>query len=311
VKERMELKGRDLLTLIDFSSDEIWEFFKEATRLEKLAGKTLDILQGKSILMFFQRPSTRTRISFNLAIAQLGGHPIMLGVDEMQLRRGETLADTARTLERYVDGIVARVVSHQDVKELAEHTAIPVINALSPQFHPCQALSDLYTIYKRKGTLKDLKVAWIGDGDNVCHSLLIGCAKLGVDMSVASPPSFEPNVELVKLAKREGSNTGAKIKITHEPMVAAKDADVIYTDTFVSMGKEDENEKRRQIFLPKYQVTGQTFKNANDGCLFMHCLPAHRGAEVVEEIIDGPNSIVWLQAENKLHIGRAILSLLI
>ncbi len=311
MKERMELKGRDLLTLTDFSSEEIWEFFKEATRLEKLAGKTLDILQGKSILMFFQRPSTRTRISFNLAIAQLGGHPIMLGVDEMQLRRGETLADTARTLERYVDGIVARVVSHQDVEELAEHTAIPVINALSPQFHPCQALSDLYTIYKRKGTLKDLKMAWIGDGDNVCHSLLIGCAKLGVDMSVASPPSFEPSAELVKLAKKEGSNTGAKIKITHEPMVAAKDADIIYTDTFVSMGKEDENEKRRQIFLPKYQVTGQTFKNANDGCLFMHCLPAHRGEEVAEEIIDGPNSIVWLQAENKLHIGKAILSLLI
>ena len=158
MKERMELKGRDLLTLTDFSSEEIWEFFKEATRLEKLAGKTLDILQGKSILMFFQRPSTRTRISFNLAIAQLGGHPIILGVDEMQLCRGETLADTARTLERYVDGIVARVVSHQDVEELAEHTAIPVINALSPQFHPCQALSDLYTIYKRKGELKDLKV---------------------------------------------------------------------------------------------------------------------------------------------------------
>jgi len=311
VKERMELKGRDLLTLTDFSSEEIWEFFKEATRLEKLAGKTLDILQGKSILMFFQRPSTRTRISFNLAIAQLGGHPIILGVDEMQLCRGETLADTARTLERYVDGIVARVINHQDVEALAEHTAIPVINALSPQFHPCQALSDLYTIYKRKGTLKDLKVAWIGDGDNVCHSLLIGCAKLGVDVSVASPPSFEPNAELVKLAKRAGSNTGAKIKITHEPMVAAKDADIIYTDTFVSMGKEDENEKRRQIFLPKYQVTGQTFKNANDGCLFMHCLPAHRGEEVAEEVIDGPNSIVWFQAENKLHIGKAILSLLI
>lgn len=311
MKERMELKGRDLLTLTDFSSEEIWEFFKEATRLEKLAGKTLDILQGKSILMFFQRPSTRTRISFNLAIAQLGGHPIILGVDEMQLCRGETLADTARTLERYVDGIVARVINHQDVEALAEHTAIPVINALSPQFHPCQALSDLYTIYKRKGTLKDLKVAWIGDGDNVCHSLLIGCAKLGVDVSVASPPSFEPNAELVKLAKRAGSNTGAKIKITHEPMVAAKDADIIYTDTFVSMGKEDENEKRRQIFLPKYQVTGQTFKNANDGCLFMHCLPAHRGEEVAEEVIDGPNSIVWFQAENKLHIGKAILSLLI
>jgi len=307
----MELKGRDLLTLVDFPSEEIWEFFKEAARLEKLGGKTLDILQGKSVLMFFQRPSTRTRVSFNLAVAQLGGHSIILGKDEMQLSRGESLADTARTLERYMDGIVARVVNHRDLEELAEHTAIPVINALSPQCHPCQALSDLYTIYKRKGTLKDLKIAWIGDGTNVCHSLLIVCAKLGVDMTVASPPSFEPDVALVKLAKRASSNTGAKIKTTHEPMVAAKDADIIYTDAFVSMGKEGESEKRHQIFLPKYQVTTHTFKNANDGCLFMHCLPAHRDEEVTEEVIDGPNSIVWFQAENKLHLQKAILSLLI
>jgi len=306
----MELKGRDLLTLVDFSSEEIWEFLKEATRLERL-GKTAGILQGRSIFMFFQRPSTRTRVSFNLAVAQLGWHPIILGKDEMQLSRGESLADTARTLEQYVDGIVARVINHRHLEELAEHSAIPVINALSPRFHPCQALSDLYTIYKRKRTLKDLKIAWIGDGTNVCHSLLIGCAKLGVDVSVASPPGFEPDAALVKLVKKESSNTGAKIKITHEPMVAAKDADIIYTDTFVSMGKEGENEKRRQIFLPKYQVSTHTFKNANDGCLFMHCLPAHRGEEVVEEVIDGSNSIVWFQAENKLHLQKAILSLLI
>jgi ornithine carbamoyltransferase len=307
----MELKGKDLLTLVDFSSEEIWKFIEESERLEKTVSRTSDILRGKSILMLFQRPSTRTKVSFNLAIAKLGGHPIMLGKDEMQLSRGETLADTARTLERYVDGIVARVKNHQELEELAEHTAIPVINALSPKFHPCQALSDLYTIYKKKGTLKNLSLAWVGDGTNVCHSLLIGCAKLGVSMSVASPPGFEPDVELVKLAKREGNDTGAKIKITHEPMVATKDADIIYTDTFLSMGKEGEDEKRRQIFIPKYQVTPHTFKNAKDGCLFMHCLPAHRGEEVVDEVIDGHNSIVWFQAENKLHLQKGVLSLII
>jgi ornithine carbamoyltransferase len=229
----------------------------------------------------------------------------------MQLGRGETVADTARTLEHYVDGVIARVLHHSQLEEFARYANIPVINALSDCYHPCQALSDMLTIYKIKKTLKGLKLAWIGDGNNVCHSLLIACAKLGVNMDVACPEGYEPQEAVVKHSKRESEKSGSKIEVTSNPDEAVKNADIIYTDTFVSMGKEDETEKRRQAFLPRYRVTPVLFKKANEDCLFMHCLPARRGEEVVDEVIDGPQSVVWFQAENRLHLQKGLLSLLI
>ncbi|WP_309492590.1 ornithine carbamoyltransferase [Candidatus Hecatella orcuttiae] len=305
------MKGRDFLTLGDFSAEELWAIMKEALRLEQLGGSVSEILKGKFLVLIFQKPSTRTRISFEAAIKQLGGECVSLGWSEMQLGRGETIADTARTLDRYADGIVARVFSHGHLVEMAEYAAIPVVNALSDLYHPCQALSDFLTIYKKLGKLEGVKLAWIGDGDNVCHSLLLGCSKLGVDMSVASPPGFEPKGEVLQAAQRESRKSGCKIEVVREPEAAVRGADIIYTDTFISMGLDEERQRRLQAFLPKYQVTLKLLQLANPDCLFMHCLPAHRGEEVVDEVLDGPHSIVWFQAENRMHLQRGLLSLLI
>jgi len=307
----LSLKGRDFLSLGDYTVEELWQILNEALRLEKLGNKSPRVLDGKFLVMIFQKPSTRTRVSFEVAVKQLGGNVMCLGWNEMQLSRGETIPDTARSLECYVDGIVARVTEHDHLLELAEYANIPVINALSDVHHPCQALSDILTIYKLRGSLEALKLAWIGDGNNVCNSLLLACSKFGINMSVACPPGHEPKEEAVKMAKMEAVKTGLKIEITSEPLIAVRKADIIYTDTFISMGREAEREKRLQTFLPKYQVTPKLFEYANEGCVFMHCLPAHRGEEVVDEVIDGPRSIVWSQAENRLHPQKALLSKLI
>lgn len=305
------MKGRDFLTLGDFSAEELWKILKEALRLEQRDRAVSEPLKGKFLVLIFQKPSTRTRVSFEVAIKQLSGECVSLGWNEMQLGRGETIADTARTLDRYADGIVARVFSHSQLVELAEYAAIPVVNALSDLYHPCQALSDLFTIYKKLGRLQGVKLAWVGDGDNVCHSLLLGCAKLGLDMSVACPPGFEPKGEVVQAALQESRSSGCRIEVVREPEVAVDGADIVYTDTFISMGLDEERQRRLQAFLPKYQVTTQLLEHAKPGCLFMHCLPAHRGEEVVDEVMDGPHSIVWLQAENRMHLQRGLLSLLI
>jgi len=307
----LSLKGKNFLTLADFSVEELWQILEKAIEIEKNLGKASHILTGKFLALIFEKPSTRTKVSFEVAIKQLGGFSVSLNWMEMQLRRGETVADTAKTLERYVDGVIARVLNHQTLIELSKNMKIPVINALSNLYHPCQALSDMLTIYKLKGKLEGLKLAWIGDGNNVCHSLIHACSKFGLNMGIASPKGYEPKKQILKKAQKEAKNSGSKIELTLDPKKAVKDADIIYTDTFVSMGLEAERKKRLKIFLPKYQVTPKLFEYAKKDCIFMHCLPAKRGEEVVDEVIDGSRSVVWFQAENRLHLQRGLLALLI
>ncbi len=307
----MSLKGKNFLTLADFSVEELWQILEKAIEIEKNLGKASHILTGKFLALIFEKPSTRTKVSFEVAIKQLGGFSVSLNWMEMQLGRGETVADTAKTLERYVDGVIARVLNHQTLIALSKNMKIPVINALSNLYHPCQALSDMLTIYKLKGKLEGLKLAWIGDGNNVCHSLIHACSKFGLNMGIASPKGYEPKKQILKKAQKEAKNSGSKIELTLDPKKAVKDADIIYTDTFVSMGLEAERKKRLKIFLPKYQVTPKLFEYAKKDCIFMHCLPAKRGEEVVDEVIDGSRSVVWFQAENRLHLQRGLLALLI
>jgi len=260
--------------------------------------------------MIFQKPSTRTRISFEVGMSQLGGDAIYLSANDIQLSRGETIDDTAKTLSLYLDCIMARVYDHADVQKLATYASVPVINGLSDAFHPCQILADLLTIQEHKKKLKGLRLAWLGDGDNVCNDLMLGCAKTGVSMIAACPKGYEPLEEVVRLAKQEGKKTGADIAVTEDPVAAAKDADVIVTDTFISIGKEGERATREATFLPKYQVNSDIMKLAKKGAIFMHCLPAKRGQEVTSEVIDGKASVVWSEAENRLHVQKALLFLL-
>jgi ornithine carbamoyltransferase len=307
------MKKQDFLTLQEFTKDEIWQLLKSTKKFKEktIKGKEANKLEGKSVALLFQKPSTRTRVSFEVAIHQLSGHSIYLGYAESQLGRGESTADTARVLSRYVDCVVARVNKHEDLEEMAEYASSPVINALSDLHHPCQAVADLYTVWEKFGTLEGLKVAYVGDGNNVCNSLLVGCSKLGVDISVACPQGYEPDNGVQKMAKTNAQDSGSKIEILSEPSEAVKNADVIYTDTFVSMGDEAERETRLKTFLPKYMVTSDLFKHASKDALFMHCLPAHRNEEVTDEVMDGPHSAIWDQAENRLHTAKAILTKLI
>jgi ornithine carbamoyltransferase len=241
---------------------------------------------------------------------QLGGDAVYLGANDIQLSRGETIEDTAKTLSLYLDCIMARVYNHIDVQRLAGYASVPVINGLSDSFHPCQVLADLMTIQEQKKKLKGLKLAWLGDGDNVCNDLMLGCAKTGINMTAACPKGYEPPKDIVALAKAEGKKTGVDIAITEDATSAVKDADVIATDTFISIGKEDERMTRESIFLPKYQVNIDTMKLAKSDVIFMHCLPAKRGMEVTGEVIDGKRSVVWQEAENRLHTQKALLCLL-
>ncbi len=307
------MRKRDFLTLQDYSKEEIWGLlentrrFKQKTATRKEARK----LEGKSIALLFQKASTRTRVSFEVAVNQLGGQAIYLGWQEAHLGRGETIADTARVLSRYVDGVVARVYRQADLDEMAEYADVSVINALSDLFHPCQVVADLYTILERRGSLEGLRVAYVGDGNNVCNSLLIGCSKIGVNISVACPSGYEPYSKAIEWARKNSKASGSTVEILREPKEAVRGADVVYTDTFVSMGDEAEREDRLKVFLPKYQVRPDLFRNAADDALFMHCLPAHRNEEVTDEVIDGPRSIVWDEAENRLHTAKAILAVAI
>jgi len=307
------MKKQDFLMLQEFTKDEIWQLLKSTMKFKEKAvkGKMANKLKGKSVALVFQKPSTRTRVSFEVAISQLGGHSVYLGWAESQLGRGETVADTARVISRYIDCIVARVNKHEDLIELAEHASIPIINALSDLHHPCQAVADLYTVWEKLRTLEDVKVAYVGDGNNVCNSLLIGCSKLGVNISVACPKGYEPNKDVLKMAEANAKDGGSKVKIVNEPLEAVKNANVVYTDTFVSMGDEAERDTRLKMFLPKYTVTTELLKHASKGALFMHCLPAHRGEEVTDEVMDGPHSAVWDQAENRLHTTKTILTKII
>ncbi|MCY7946500.1 ornithine carbamoyltransferase [Bacillus atrophaeus] len=298
------LYGKDLLTLKDLSESDISALLTEAADLKQ--NKIQPIFQGKTLAMIFEKSSTRTRVSFEAGMAQLGGNALFLSQKDLQLGRGETVADTAKVLSGYVDAIMIRTFEHEKVEELAEHADIPVINGLTDKYHPCQALADLLTIKEIKGKLKGVKVAYIGDGNNVAHSLMVGCAKMGCDVSIASPQGYEVLDEAVNAAKEYAGVSGSSITLTADPVEAAKGADVIYSDVFTSMGQEAETNERLTVFTP-YQVNASLVKHAKPDYTFLHCLPAHREEEVTAEIIDGPNSAVFKQAENRLHVQKALL----
>ena len=306
------MKHKDLISIADLTPKEINQIFKLAEKLKKLHKKRKEhlLLLDKTLAMIFQKPSTRTRVSFEAGMYQLGGYALFLSAQDLQLRRGETIKDTALTLSRYVDGIMIRTYDHQDVEDLAKYATIPVINGLSDILHPCQVLSDLYTIKEKKGRLAKLKIAYVGDGNNVANSWCYGVAKMGMELSCACPSRFQPNEAVIKRASGEAMINGAKINILENPSAAVKDADVIYTDVWASMGKESEEAERRGIFYP-YQVNETLVSKAKKNCIVMHCLPAHRGEEITDGVMDGVHSVVFDQAENRLHVQKAILVLLL
>jgi ornithine carbamoyltransferase len=309
VKSNEEKTGlKDMLTLKDYSSDQIKDLLLKAIKIKNALknGEEYTPLKGKILGMIFDKSSTRTRVSFEAGMIQLGGTAMYLNGKDLQIGRGEPISDTAKVLSEYVDGIMIRTHYHHTVEELAKHASIPVINGLTNMYHPCQALADLLTIQECKGSLEGLKVAYIGDGNNVAHSLMIGAVKVGMNISVASPVGYEPNEEIVKYAKEVAKETGASVTITNDPVEAASQADVVYTDVWTSMGQEEENEIRLQAFT-NYQVNNDLVKHAKSDYLFMHCLPAHRGEEVSHEVIDGENSVVFHQAGNRLHAQKALL----
>ncbi|HEY7733778.1 MAG TPA: ornithine carbamoyltransferase, partial [Nitrososphaera sp.] len=279
---KTSLSKKDVLSIADLTTSEINLILSLAAKLKKehRTGRARQLLKGKTLGMIFQKPSTRTRVSFEVGMYQLGGSAIYLSTNDIQLSRGETIDDTAKTLSLYLDCIMARVYDHTDVQTLAAYASVPVINGLSDSFHPCQILADLMTIRENKKRLQGLKLAWLGDGDNVCNDLMLGCAKTGISMTAACPRGYAPLDGVVALARSEGRATGAEINVTEDPVGAVKDSDVVVTDTFISIGKEEEKATREAVFLPKYQVNSGTMRLAKKDAIFMHCLPAKRGQEV-------------------------------
>lgn len=300
---------KNVLSICDLSSKQILDILNLAEILKSPVNvqKSRKQLRGRILGMVFQKPSTRTRISFETAMLQLGGNAINLSFNDLQLSRGESIEDTARTLSLYLDCLMARVNSHNDLEKLSQYSTIPVINGLSDLFHPCQILADLLTISEYKKKLGGITLAFIGDGNNICNDLLLGCSKLGININISTPPDFEPMDWIIDSARVESKKYDSSVLITNDPFEAVKEADVVTTDTFVSIGKENEQEKRNAIFLPKYQINDEIVKHAKRDYIFMHCLPAKRGKEVTSEIIDGSHSVVWTQAENRLHVQKALL----
>jgi ornithine carbamoyltransferase len=305
----VQLKGRDFLGLIDCSPEEIRYLLDLAIELKRKqkAGEVYQPLKGKSLGMIFEKSSTRTRVSFEVGMYQLGGHALFLSRNDIQMGRGETIRDTAQTMSRYLDGIIIRTFGHRNVIELARGATIPVINALSDQSHPCQALADYQTVLEMKGKLEGLKIAYIGDGNNMSHSLMMGASKLGMHYVNASPAGYDPDPEIVGLATEISGETGSKIELVRDAREAVEGADIIYTDVWASMGFEEEQKEREQAFK-NYQVNEELVKHAKSDYMFMHCLPAHRGEEVSEGVIDGANSVIFDEAENRLHAQKAIMA---
>ena len=299
----MKLETKNLLTGDEISSKEFLELIDFSIKLkeENKTVKGKQLLENKTLAMLFEKPSTRTRVSFETGMKQLGGHTIILSLNEMQHSRGESVEDTAKTLSGYVDGIVARVYEHSFIEDLAKHATVPVINGLSNLYHPCQTLADFMTIKEHKKKFKDLKISWVGDGNNVCNSLIFGCSKTQTDIVIATPKGFEPNPEVVKKASENTT-----IDLTTDPESAVKDADIVMTDTFTSIHTSDP--KRTENFLPSFQVNESLMEKAKNDAIFMHCLPAKRDQEVTSAVIDGLQSVVWDQAENRLHSQKALLS---
>ncbi|MEK6965439.1 MAG: ornithine carbamoyltransferase [Thermoproteota archaeon] len=297
----MKLKTKNILTLRELDKKELAEILELAIKLKKehKKGKNTPLLKNKTLAMIFQKPSTRTRVSFETGMFQLGGYALNLSSNDLQLSRGESISDTAKTLSRYVNAILARVYEHETIEELAKNATVPVINGLSNSFHPCQILADLMTIKEKKKKLAGLQIAWIGDGNNVCNSLVYGCAKSDINIAIATPKGFEPNQRVVTESKKH-----VEILLTNDPSSAVKNADVVMTDTFVSIHND---QKRIKKFLPKFQVNSSLMKKAKKDAIFLHCLPAKRGQEVTAEVIDGPQSVVWDETENRLHTQKALL----
>lgn len=309
-----ELKGRHLLWLADYSREEIEHFIYLGLELKRRfygGERVIPLLEGRTIGLIFEKPSTRTRVSFQVAARQLGAESIYMGWGELQLGRGESIADTARVLSRYLDAVVLRVRRHESLVEFARHSDIPVINGLSDLVHPVQALGDMMTILEKLGRLRGVKLVFVGDGsDNVLHSLLLAGSKLGLHIVVSSPRELRPREAILEIALREAEESGATIEFVEDPRVAVEGADVVYTDVWVSMGQEAEREYRVKL-LSGYRVDEKLMERAGNRAVFMHCLPAFRGEEVTDGVIDGPRSIVWDQAENRLHIQKSILALLV
>jgi len=298
----MKLETKDLLTGDEISNKEFLELIDFSIKLkeENKTVKGKQLLENKTLAMLFEKPSTRTRVSFETGMKQLGGHTIILSLNEMQHSRGESVEDTAKTLSGYVDVIMARVYEHNFIEKLAKHATIPVINGLSNSYHPCQTLADLMTIKEHKKKFKDLKIAWIGDGNNVCNSLIFGCSKTQTQIVIATPKGFEPNPEVVKKSSKY-----TVVDLTTDPKSAVKDADIVMTDTFTSIHTSDP--KRTEKFLPSFQVNESLMEKAKNDAIFMHCLPAKRDQEVTSAVIDGSQSVVWDEAENRLHTQKALL----
>ncbi|MDD5428072.1 MAG: ornithine carbamoyltransferase [Candidatus Omnitrophica bacterium] len=296
----------DLISIQCLDTQGISDIFSLTEKVKADKAKYTDAMKGRSIGLIFQKPSNRTRVSFEIGMIQLGGNALYLGPDEIDMGGRESVKDVACVLSRYLDGIVARTYNHDDIKELALYADVPVINGLSDRAHPCQALTDIFTIKEKLGTFKGITLAYIGDGNNVLNSLMMTAAKVGLDMKIASPKGYEPEEDIVDIAKKFAKESGAKIWISNDPNAAAKGADVIYTDVWVSMGQEKDAKKRLKAFKG-FQINDNLMKLAKKGCLVMHCLPANRGQEITDSVIDSKNSVVYDQAENRMHVQKAIL----
>jgi ornithine carbamoyltransferase len=299
------MKPKHLISIHELTKEEAIGLFDLAADMKANKDKYRSSLEGKTLAMIFQKSSTRTRVSFEVGIWELGGIGLFLSSNDLQLGRGENISDTAQVMGRYVDGIMARVFAHQDILDLAEYSGVPVINGLTDLLHPCQVLADFLTIREHKGTVENLKLAYIGDGNNMAHSLMFGGAKLGTDVTIVCAPGYEPNEEIVKMAREDAATTGATITVTND-LSGVDGADVVYTDVWASMGQEKEAQERKKVFM-RYQVNGDLMKRAKPDAIFMHCLPAHRGEEVTDEVADSPQSVIFDEAENRLHIQKAIM----
>ena len=308
----LHLKGRDFLRVNDWAAGEIQVVLDlaDVLKAEQKQGMPHRHLEGRTLAMIFAKPSTRTRVSFAVGIAQLGGSALPLSEAELQLSRGEPIADTARVLSRYLDAVVIRTFRQADVDEFAEHASIPVLNGLTDEFHPCQALADVMTIRERFGAGQGIRVVYLGDGNNVCHSLMVACAKLGMRFVAATPPGYEPSEEVVGWARRAAESSGGSVEIVHDPDTAVEAADVLYTDVWASMGQEAERERRLRD-LAGYRIDRERVALASERAIVLHCLPAHRGEEITDDVLDGPQSAVWDQAENRLHTQKALMALVI
>lgn len=304
--------SKDLLDVAAVSRAEVESLLTLAAELKEkqYRGIAHPLLEGKTLGLLFQKPSTRTRVSFEAGMNQLGGHALVLPMADIQLSRGESVADTARVLSRYLDGIVIRTYDHATVEEWAKEATMPVINGLTDLSHPCQALSDLLTIQEKKGRLQGIKIAYVGDGNNVANSLIEAAAKMGMTIALGCPSGYQPDQHVVDVARLEAARTGAVVEVGHDPHVAVKEADVIYADVWISMGREREQARRLKVLAP-YQVNSRLVARAKSDAIVMHCLPAHRGEEITAEVLDGPQSVIIDQAENRLHMQKAILTKLL